>query len=221
MLLWSLCRKESDPCCFHGSFLCCQVTSSSEKAAFPPLKAKWLPRDSENKKGDFYHGCCVTLRVDWKLCGTEIITNWSLRCFFSLVWEREAARHPFILLPERQQGEEEAENRRWRNFSLHLLRDESWLWKQWGEEGVFPRPRLLAATEKAADASGQAEPQVPIWGEAKVDTRRLRRLPRDPEKAIAAWDDVELWGLHLLQQQPAALLRDVRVPALFLCCRSR
>lgn len=160
--------------------------------------------------------------------------------FFALVWERKAARHPFLLLSASWQDEEE-ENRRWRK-SLHLLRDgchASWhpgiLRKQrGGERGVMlpnlqnARSGFLAPAEKAANTAAQPEPHVSIWGEAEVvcrgDQRRQtcqRGLPN--VSAVWAWSciRVELRGLHLLQQQPVAVLRDVWVPALYLCCQLR
>lgn len=154
--------------------------------------------------------------------------------FFALVWERKAARHPFLLLPASWQDEEE-ENRRWRK-SLRLLRDcchASWhpgiLRKQrGGERGVMLPNRqnawsgFLAPAEKAADTAAQPELHVSIGGKAQVvcggDQRGLPNV-----SAVWVWSCIRvgLRGLHLLQQQPVAVLRDVWVPALYLCCQLR
>lgn len=176
--------------------------------------------------------------LDWHLKLIE------LACFF-LVWEREAARHPLLLLPEFQQREKEKENRRGGNLSLHLLRDDrctNWqwseLWRSGGEEGKVllanihnAWPRLLPADKKAADATVQLQPQLSIQGKEEVDSRgsRLRQpqlsgLLHGLAEAVRAWPfgwAVELCFLHLLQQQPVALLWNVRVPTLLICCRVR
>lgn len=157
------------------------------------------------------------------------VTNVSSSLFFPLVWERKAARHPLLLLSTCQQRKKEEEDSKWKNTRQwsSVRRPRAERWKVLLPNILPTRPGLFPSGEEAPDTATQSHPRLRIGREAAVFSWECGIWKFQHPwfidgtiETIKMWPfhwGVELWGLHLLQQQPVALLWDVRAPALFFC----